>query len=208
MTTGADSFPWARRVAGLLAVVALAGAVLLAVRGSGRAIVGNQSAASLAALLAAVGVAVGATVAAVASDRWWRSRRDGWDRWRDVDGRAVGSTGHFLMLTIAAALTQTVLLVAFTSANQVPRDDQADYLRVAAEVRAAGGAAALPAELTAGRHQEANRHPLYVALLTAGGEGSADGGFAVGKLLSAVFAALTLVVLAEAGRRRLGPLVG
>lgn len=68
------------------------------------------------------------------------------------------------------------------------KDDQADYLRAAAEVQKSDGVPGLVSRLYSGEFKEANRHPLFIGLLSL----SPD--FHHGKLISATVGLLTLCV--------------
>ncbi len=83
---------------------------------------------------------------------------------RSVEINDHRRTGRLLMAF--GVLTYAVLVgrLLWQPINR-PNDDQAAFLKTAAEVADSGGAAHLIGELYGGRFSEANRHPLYIALL-------------------------------------------
>ena len=77
-----------------------------------------------------------------------------------------GTTRQGLLLAILALGSYVIIAIRFMSANDLPRDDQLDYLRVAAEIRSMGGSSELWLRLWNGTYTESNRHPLYPAMLS------------------------------------------
>lgn len=193
---------WMVRCCFATSAIALAtAAVFLAFNGSQRAVIGNQSLASLSAVVAASLTAVLAgwvSVAPAATIEWLVSHR------RIVRNATAssGSAKAFCILMAIALAVQIALLAKFHSANEKAVDDQADCLRVANEVVAGGGPLTLPLRLWRGEFVEANRHPLYVILLSLHAE------FTVGKWLSAAFAVCLTIATGAVGWQMYGPLVG
>lgn len=190
-----------RTVSLLVALVGLATTIIVAARGSLRAVVLNQSVASGAALIVAAAFTLIAAALVVAPMRWWRHLEDGWRRWSNGETRCSGPSTFGLLLAVGLA-TQILLLVICSKRNTTPSDDQADYLRVALVVEDLGGVSGFPAAILSGEFTEDNRHPLYVAFLALRPT------FAFGKLLSAGFSVLLLVTAAGFAYRQFGPLAG
>lgn len=103
-------------------------------------------------------------------------------------------------LTLCAASAGAAVWLTLHAAtdNRLASDDQAEYLRTALTIHQAGGVATLWTDLWTGRFLEANRHPLYLSLL------SIHPTFAFGKALSALAALLTIGVIASGVQRRQG----
>ena len=92
---------------------------------------------------------------------------------------------------IALAILSYLILV--TRALSVPddprRDDQGAYLEVAQEIRSSGGLTTLASDLFTGTFREANRHPLYIAVLSTVPD------YRSGRWQAAVIGLITLIVL-------------
>lgn len=190
-----------RCVFGLLAIGLTTAAIGLAIGGSQRAILGNQSLASLAAITAASVAAILAGWISIAPSATIERLLAQWKIIQSANS-TIGSATTFYSLVVVALAVQILLLSKLLVANQNAVDDQADYLRVAAEVVAMGGPAALPGNLWKGTFVEANRHPFSVILLSLRPD------FSTGKLLSAAFAICLTLATAIVGRQLYGPLVG
>ncbi len=114
----------------------------------------------------------------------------------DVEG-----TGRCLML--AGALTFVLLAIHILSLPIDPADDdQGAYLETARQVQQAGGISGLVRNLYAGDFAEANRHPLYIGLL------SLQPTVPFGRTLSAAGGLATLLLLTWLAARRWGTLTG
>lgn len=95
-----------------------------------------------------------------------------------------------------------ILLAAVMPLGRRPLDDdQAAFLQTAGEVRDAGGPLALVQALYAGEFEEANRHPLYIGLL------SIHPSWSFGRWLSAGIGLATLLLLTWLVLRSCGSLV-
>ena len=107
-------------------------------------------------------------------------------------GRAAGA------LLVIAGAAWTLMLIRHLSLPQDPwDDDQGAFLITAREIHDSGGIGGLIAALFAGEFAEANRHPLYLALL------SIRPTFEFGKGLSAAIGTFSLVLLTILlGRKR------
>ena len=91
-----------------------------------------------------------------------------------------------------------VLALRFIAANDFARDDQLDYLRLAAEIRESGGISGLWRGLWTGSFTEANRHPLYLGIL------STVTHFTAAKWQSALLGVIALAALGRFTARRDG----
>ena len=108
-------------------------------------------------------------------------------------GRATGA------LLVVAGLAWTLMLIRHLSLPQDPwDDDQGAFLITAREIHDSGGIPGLISALFAGEFVEANRHPLYLALL------SIQPTFEFGKGLSATSGTLSLVLLTMLLARKRG----
>ncbi len=113
------------------------------------------------------------------------------------DNRRAGAA-----LVAMGGLTCLVLLGRLLALPQDPwDDDQGAYLITASQIREHGGAAMLLRDLWRGDFAEANRHPLYLALL------SFQPTLESGRRLSAGIGVVTLVLLTGLLARRRGWLV-
>lgn len=105
--------------------------------------------------------------------------------------------GVFLLLT--GWTSYLFLLGQYLSTPDDPAiGDQGAYLETAKWIAAHGGLEALPGHMLSGEYEEANRHPLYIALL------SMRPGFPWGRGISAAFGIFTLAVLGVFLTRRHG----
>ena len=105
-----------------------------------------------------------------------------------------------LVLSGCALVAFGLLIARFLLLENNPfDDDQAAFLETAFAVAEDGGPGRLMTDLYAGRFEEANRHPLYIALL------SMSPNFAAGQILSAALAAITLLVTSVLCLKRFGP---
>jgi hypothetical protein len=142
-------------------------------------------------------------LAALAPAMWWMNGRA--RALRLLDGlRAadewVASVGGGLLI-ISGGVGLAAMLAIFFPLQQDPwDDDQGAFLITAREVHDAGGVGWLLGALLRGEFAEANRHPLYLALL------SFRPTFEGGKWLSAAIGVLSLVVLTRMMFRRHGAL--
>ena len=160
-------------------------------------------------LYGSLGAVVVAFVAAVAltcaPQRLWLWLLDTIRRWRArVEGATIPQSRSLgAALFVIAVLGWIGIEAAFLSLPRSPEgDDQGAYLLVAHEVHLAGGIPALLRQLLAGEFAEANRHPLYIALL------SLRPTFRAGTVLSVAIGAITLLVLSALVARKFGPVTG
>ena len=84
--------------------------------------------------------------------------------------------------------------------DAIEDDDQIDFLTLVQEIHTHGGLTGLWGDLWSGRFREANRHPLFLALL------SLHPTIPFGRALSLTLAAATLVPILYIVWRRMGPL--
>ncbi len=113
------------------------------------------------------------------------------------DDRRTGRLLIALGVLTYAALVGRLLSLPVDPAN----DDQVAFLNTAAEVADAGGPVRLIGDLFAGRFEEANRHPLYIALL------SLRPTVSFGRGLSAAVGLTTLLLLTWLTARTRGTLI-
>lgn len=92
----------------------------------------------------------------------------------------------------------TLLGVYLSTPNDPNVGDQGTYLATADWINAHGGLRALPGKMISGEYAEANRHPLFIAIL------SLMPRFTAGRFLSAGFGIVTLVLLGAVVARRYG----
>ena len=112
---------------------------------------------------------------------------------------AIPSAASLLLFGCALAAFGLLIARFLLLENNPFDDDQAAFLETAQAVADDGGPARLLADLYAGRFEEANRHPLYIAFL------SMSPSFAAGQVLSAALAAITLLVTSTLCLWRFGP---
>ena len=102
----------------------------------------------------------------------------------------------WLLIGVGAVAYVSQLAVYFPQNDDYAGQDEEAYLMTATEVRNAGGSMALLSELYTGRFAEANRHPLYIWLLSFRPD------FEAGKWLSVGLGCLVLVGVVALGVRR------
>lgn len=164
---------------------------------------GGLSGGRLAAVFA-VAVAVGCFALALApADAWQRvfagSRR--LTEWINR-GEATPDARTGWVLAGGALVAGVANLACFFPLQQNPwDDDQGAYLLRAEEIQSEGGTGYLFRALFSGQFDEANRQPLYPALLSFRPE------FDAGKLLSAAIGMVTLLLTTILVSRRLGAAV-
>lgn len=166
------------RIPGMSTTVLRIAAVLFAIGASFasleiyRKVVAGRESPSLPAVCAlstAVVVAVVALIAAVAPHAWWRRSASRLEaivvRLRSTDlptGRRYAIIAAFIGATVY--FTVAVWLLEFQSMESA--SDQRAFLKTASEIRASGGVPELVMDLYRGEFSEANRHPLYLAMLS------------------------------------------
>ena len=159
------------------------------------------------ALLALVGVGaagVGFLLMVFAPSRWWLRAGGGLREW-SMRARArplpvaVWTTA---LIMLVALISYGLITARFLSLRSTPvQDDQIAYLIEAQRIARAGGPAALVQMLFAGTFSEANRHPLFLGML------SLVPTFGAGKVLSVTIGALTLLLLTALVALRFGALI-
>jgi hypothetical protein len=158
----------------------------------------------VAATIVAAGVGLSALALVLVSESVWSRIRGGgrsfvsWLRAIALrDNRRVGRA-----LMVAGVVSYLVVTAWHLSTSGGPTDDdQSAFLQTASEVRNAGGPLGLIRDLYSGRFEEANRHPLYIGLL------SLHPTWAFGRGLSLVMGGITLLLLTWLLRRTRGDLV-
>lgn len=98
--------------------------------------------------------------AMLAACRAWRSRLT------SLPPRPESSWGAHSLLLAAALAGGVNLTLSLRQPDDPHDDDQGAYLFTAGEIQAAGGVGRLPPRMFRGEFAEANRHPLYLALLS------------------------------------------
>jgi hypothetical protein len=164
---------------------------------------GTLSTGGLATLAAAALAGLLLVLAALAPARWWNNGHELARRllngMRAADEWVSSRAGRLPI--IAGGVGLAAMLAIFAPQQQNPwDDDQGAFLSTAREIRDAGGVGRLFGALLRGEFAEANRHPLYLALLSI--RPTLEGG----KWLSSVIGVLSLVVLTRMMFRRHGPL--
>jgi len=164
------TFRTARRLAGVVALVAAALAIYLSIRGSSRpnAFL-NQSCATLAAIGVSVVCALCAARIFLLPDSASARFQFIIEKWRSL----TPLQGHrglcFVVAILALGLHSELARQQRPYKNVQYVDDEVDYLRVSKEIQSLpGGVAGLLPALYRGEFAEDNRHPLYPALLAAG----------------------------------------
>ncbi|HUG91996.1 MAG TPA: hypothetical protein VML55_14250, partial [Planctomycetaceae bacterium] len=153
----------------------------------------------VAALLAAAGLAAAAVAPRRVLARAGRRLAETRKHWLTAArGEQVPPRCGVAVLVIGLAAFGLLLPRFLSLENDPSRDDQGAFLETARNVADRGGPASLLADLYAGRFAEANRHPLYIALL------SLSPRFESGRVLSAVMAGAALIVTSLLCARRFG----
>jgi hypothetical protein len=133
--------------------------------------------------------------------RWQRPFLETWDRcaprWL-APSPAVSKHGAIALVMVGAASFALIVGRVLAMPQDPWDDDQGAFLITAREIQEQGGIAWLWNALWSGAFAEANRHPLYLALL------SLQPTVRAGELLSAVLGAATLVLFTGCTARRLG----
>lgn len=188
-----------------LCLVVLCGAAALEIFRLGGPVGGFPSFLALTAFAFSVLAALGLTLAALAPGRWW-------DRLfaalRLIRARLTAATipcdrRCAVVLAVYAAISYLILVVVYFPLQPGPEgNDQGAYLETAVAVDEEGGVPALIEDLFGGEFTEANRHPLYIALLSFAPR------YEAGKVLSAIIGGVSLLALGYGVARRFGPLAG
>lgn len=188
---------WLRLLAVLLGVL-LAGAATAAARVA----IAGRSPGALAAAVAGSIAALGCLVVAIVPAQRHQPLWSGWERVHEKLRQSPASVGLTAGLFLALGCAGYALIVLrLLSIPQNPwDDDQGAFLQTAQEIHDRGGIDWLWSALWSGEFAEANRHPLYLALL------SLSPIVRDGQWLSAALGASILVTLTYLVRRRLGAL--
>ena len=171
---------------------------VLEMRMSGR---GAQSALGALACLVAFSVGLACGGLAVLPDRFWQVAQSA--TMRSLDQLAEIATPistRFAIGQIIAAGVAFLLIASHIGPLQIlaNNSDQGAYLQTATEIQRDGGVLQLLVNLMTGRFSEANRHPLYLALLSLWPTPIA------GQLLSAAFGLATIWGMAPLIMRKFG----
>ena len=163
---------------------------------------GAQSRLGLIALAGALSMGVLSGLLAVSSNRFWQTRSDAIRRWLhhfpDVESAMSQRMASGLILCSCVSF---LMIATHLAPRQVLENnsDQFAYLTTAAEIHTTGGSVALVRNLLTGQFEEANRHPLYLALLALWPTKE------WGQWLSVLFGLMTLCGLGWAVMRQFGP---
>lgn len=166
MSLPAPHWPWR-----VLSVAAAIAATLVAVMAGrfGREIGSRSPLLWSAVILAGLAAAALLVLAVLSSSRWgtmlaacrsWRTRL------ASLPPRSESSWGGRSLLLAAALAAGVNLTLSLQQPDDPHDDDQGAYLFTAGEIQAAGGAGRLLLRMFRGEFAEANRHPLYLALLS------------------------------------------
>ena len=159
---------------------------------------------ALVALIGAGAAGVGFLLMVFAPGRWWLRAGAVLREWSmRARARPLPVAAWTSALIVMVALLSYGLITArFLSLRSTPvHDDQIAYLIEAQRIARAGGPAALMQMLFAGTFAEANRHPLFLGVL------SLVPSFSAGKVLSVTIGAVTLLLLTALVALRSGPLI-
>lgn len=186
----------ARAIVGLTAAACACAPIAIAVQGEWTALKVLTASAAIAAAIAAAALACGPA-------RWWSALDRCVTRLRIVstrDDSARAKTCGIWLVAIAGlfAEAQLVWRIAYP-VDPWAGDDQGAYLTTAMEIDRDGGLPRLMVHLWSGEFAEANRHPLYLALL------SFHPNEQFGRCLSALFALAALAIVTRLTWLRFGP---
>jgi hypothetical protein len=179
-----------RLTAGTLLVLCGAATAMLALHRSAHPVVGPYSFPAFAAMVLAgascAGLAAIVLLPTAAALRLHKWLGEGTQSLRLEPLRGTARAGCALVLL--AILSHSVIGFRLARLNREALHDQADYLNVAADIHRMG-LAELWGGLWGGNYREANRHPLYTALLSLRPE------FEWAKFLSWLLGLITLAIL-------------
>lgn len=166
--------------------------------------IGDWTPLKLLAASSAVVLAMGLAVLAFGSDRWWSTMAVAVNELRHVSLRDDTSRERawgqgLIAVAILAAAANLGWRLSHPD-DPWDGDDQGAYLSVAGEIADQGGPGQLIMQLSRGEFEEANRHPLYLGLLSMRPVES------FGRSLSASFAIITFGIVVGLGWRLFGPL--
>lgn len=166
MSAPPSLWPWRL----LLAAVAIAAALVTVVAGRfGWEIDSRSPLLWSAAVLSALGAAMLLVLAVLPAGRLRAMRAAGlsWHgRLANLPAQSESSWAAHSLLPLAVLAAGVNLTLSFRQPDDPHDDDQGAYLFTAGEIQAAGGPGRLLPRLFRGEFAEANRHPLYLALLS------------------------------------------
>lgn len=158
-----------------------------------------------AVCLGVIVAAIAFLIGACGPSRWLNGAWPICERYLSLRDRplAVLSPRANVAIVALAVLTHLVLVTRALSVPDDPsRDDQGAYLEVAQEIRSRGGLTTLASDLFTGQFREANRHPLYIAVLSTVPD------YRSGRFQAAVIGLVTLILLTVLIGRRYSWSVG
>lgn len=170
----------------------------------GTALIGQPSIATLAGGGCLVAILLG-VAGTLASNHFWTERTIQYQNVLSYFSDASPPPDHWLGgLLISCSIIIYIVLMT----NLIPRqpgplnNDQQSFLTQAHRVQESGGPSVLIQQLYRGTYQEANQHPMYVALLSFFPD------YETGKRLSAIFGICALLIFSVGIARHYGNLTG
>tara|TARA_R110002111_G_scaffold256979_3_gene324772 strand:- start:127803 stop:129293 length:1491 start_codon:yes stop_codon:yes gene_type:complete len=162
---------------------------------------------SLASVAAAgcVTTAVLGTAGCLMPNRFWEWVLQTGNQMRTQFSQSAKPADHWsgsLLLSFSMIVYFVVMINVIPQQPGPANNDQAAFLTQAKAVQEMGGPVALSRQLFAGEYQEANQHPLYVALLSFFPD------YEAGKRLSAILGLLALLIFSVGIARQYGNLTG
>ncbi|REJ93363.1 MAG: hypothetical protein DWQ34_10625 [Planctomycetota bacterium] len=180
---------------------AAAGAGVLAATTTRMLESGGASLGTIAAALIGAIAAAGGTLLVVAPDRWWRPLLARFDAVlsRICAGRPpVRNRAGGVLVLVGSVSYIALLTIHFPLQPDPATDDQGAYLERAQQIRTNGGVTGLLSSLFTGDFEEANRHPLYLAILSLAP--TARSGQVISALIgSAALLGFTLLIARRSG---------
>jgi len=170
----------------------------------GGALLQQPSLASAAATCCVMAAGLG-VAGCLVPNRFWESVLHQCQKMRTVFSQTVNPADHWsgsLLLSFSIIVYFVVMINMIPQQPAPANNDQAAFLSQAKTVQEMGGPVALTRQLFAGEYQEANQHPLYVALLSFFPD------YETGKRLSAISGLLALLIFSVGIARRYGNLTG
>tara|TARA_R110002095_G_scaffold194565_2_gene172887 strand:- start:104 stop:1594 length:1491 start_codon:yes stop_codon:yes gene_type:complete len=170
----------------------------------GAALIQQPSLASVAAAGCVTAVMLGA-VGCLMPNRFWERVLQTGKHVRTQFSQSAKPADHWsgsLLLSFSMIVYFVVMINVIPQQPGPANNDQAAFLKQAKAVQEMGGPVALSRQLFMGEYQEANQHPLYVALLSFFPD------YETGKRLSAMCGLLALLIFSVGIARQYGNLTG
>ncbi|QDT99598.1 hypothetical protein [Gimesia aquarii] len=170
----------------------------------GASLIQQPSLASAAAVCCLIAVFLGIT-GFLAPHRYWENVLRQWSDLYTNFSQPAQPTHHWLgsvLLSFSMIIYFVVMMKMIPLQPSPENNDQGAFLAQAQAVQTSGGPTVLIRQLVSGTYQEANQHPLYVALLSYFPD------YESGKRLSAIFGLSALLLFSMGITRQYGTLVG